>query len=149
MDLIIKQLDDYYQTISPIRNTPKPKRGWVKTIRTALGMTSVQLAKRLNITRQSVLEIENREMNGSITLKNLKEVATALDMRLIYCLFPKDGTLEALIERRAREIATQMILSSSEPGIFEDRENDPESNQEAIRGRMKMIMDRSPKMLWD
>ena len=149
MNLIVKQLDEYYRTISPIRNTPKPKKGWVKTIRTALGMTTVQLAKKLNITRQSVLEIENREAEGSITLKNLKEVANALDMKLIYCLFPKEGTLEGLIERRAREIATEMVLGTSQSMMLDDQENDTNSIQEAIQERKKLIMDRSPKRLWD
>ena len=35
--------------------------------------------------------MENREKDGSITIKALKEIAKALDMQLVYGFVPNDG----------------------------------------------------------
>jgi len=35
-------------------------------------------------------------------VKSLRETANALDMQLVYGLVPKDGSLDALIDRKAR-----------------------------------------------
>ena len=68
-------------------------------------MTLRQLGNRMNISPQSVGEMENREANGTITLNSLKDMANALDMRLVYGFMPKDGSIEKMIEKKAREIA--------------------------------------------
>jgi transcriptional regulator with XRE-family HTH domain len=41
-------------------------------------MSLRQLGERLQISQQSVKEIEEREVSGSITLKSLRETAEAL-----------------------------------------------------------------------
>jgi predicted DNA-binding mobile mystery protein A len=83
--------------------TPPPT-GWIKAVRTALGMSLQQLSNRLSITKQSAQEIEQREKEGSIKIKTLRETANALDMQLVYGFVPKDGTLENLIDRKVKEL---------------------------------------------
>lgn len=72
-------------------------------------MSLQQVADKLSITKQSVQEIETIEKEGSITLNSLKETANALDMQLVYGLVPKDGTIDDLIERKARELALGIL----------------------------------------
>ncbi len=52
------QLDQRFRQLgSPQRYTP-PVRGWIKAIREALGMSTAQLAQRLNIKQPSVIDLE-------------------------------------------------------------------------------------------
>ena len=52
-------------------------------------MSLRQLGNRMGISAQSVMEIEQREVDGSITLKSLKEAANAIEMKLVYAIIPK------------------------------------------------------------
>ena len=69
------QLDARLKAIATLQNIAAMEQGWIKSIRLAIGMSLLQLGNRLNITKQSVLEIENREAEGNITLKTLRDVA--------------------------------------------------------------------------
>lgn len=126
-----------------------PPTGWVKAIRTSLGISLEQLGKKLSITKQAVTAIEKREQDGSITLKSLKEVAKALDMQLVYGLVPNDGSLEALIDRKAKALATEIVLRTSNTMKLEDQENSRQRIEKAIEERMAAIKNEMPKMLWN
>jgi predicted DNA-binding mobile mystery protein A len=128
--------------------TPPPT-GWHKAIRVSLGMSLQQLADKLSITKQSVQEIETREKEGSITLKSLKEAANALDMQLVYALVPKDGTLDNLIERKAKELAKRIVSRTSNTMKLEDQENSKERLKKAVEERTAIIKNEMPKTLWD
>jgi predicted DNA-binding mobile mystery protein A len=147
--LQIDQLERKITPILPLQLLTTPPTGWIKAIRSALGMTLQQLGNRLGITKQAVQDIELREREGSITLKALRETAQALDMRLVYGFIPKDGTLEALIERRARELATQIVLRTSNTMKLENQENSKERIEQAIKERTAHIIQEMPRILWD
>lgn len=126
-----------------------PPTGWIKTVRMSLGISLQQVANKLSVTRQSVREMEQREREGAISLKSLREAAHALDMELIYGFVPKDGTLEALIERRARDLATKIVSRTSHTMKLEDQENSGERLQKAIAERTDLLKQEMPKILWD
>lgn len=90
-----------------------PPTGWIKAIRTAIGMSMKQLGNKLNVTKQAVMDMERREKDGSITIKSLREIARVMDMQLVYGFVPNDGSLEALIEKRATELATQIVMRTA------------------------------------
>ena len=56
----------------------RPARGWVAAIRSALGMTTRQLAARLRIRQPSLLAIEKSEVAGTVSLNTLRRAAEAL-----------------------------------------------------------------------
>lgn len=126
-----------------------PPTGWLKAIRLALGMSSQQLAKKLSVTRQGVQDMERREKEGSITLKTLREAANALDMQLVYGFVPTDGTLDALVDRKAKELAKQIVLRTSHTMKLEDQENSQQRIEKAIEERATEIKNEMPKTLWD
>ena len=101
--LLIEQLDSKIQCFNEVENVALPPTGWVKSIRTAIKMSLRQLGERMKVSPQSVGEMENREANGTITLNSLKDMANALDMRLVYGFIPKDGSIEKMIEKRSEE----------------------------------------------
>lgn len=67
-------------------------------------MTAAQLAKRLGVSQQRALVIEQAETSGSITLASLARAADALDCELIYAVVPRTS-LERLVEDRAARLA--------------------------------------------
>ncbi len=147
--LQIKQLDRNLSQLDQLIEIPLPSTGWVRAIRTALGISLAQFGKKLGITQQSAQEVEKREQSGSITLNSLQTAAEALDMKLVYALVPKDGSLEALIDRKARELATYIVERTSQTMKLEDQENSYERIQEAIEERTQVIKYEMPKRLWD
>ena len=147
--LQLDQLERKLTVYSSIKSTPIPPTGWVKAVRLALGISLQQLATKLSITRQSVLEIENREKNGSITIKSLREAANALDMDLVYGFVPKDGSLDALVERKARELATKIVRRTSNTMKLEAQENSESRLRTAISERASALKSEMPKVLWD
>lgn len=145
----IEQLDKKAAYYSPALKVAPPPTGWIKAVRLALGITLQQLANKLNITKQSVMEFEQREIEGSITIKTLRETAKALDMELVYGLVPKDGSLENLIERKAKELAYKIVSRTSNTMKLEDQENSKERIENAINERVVTLKHEIPKILWD
>ena len=147
--LQIEQLESKIKVYAPITKIAVPPTGWLKAVRLALGMSLQQLANRISITKQSVQEMEQREKDGSISLKSLREAANALEMELVYGFFPKDGSLDALIDRKARELATQIVSRTSNTMKLEDQENSEMRLKKAIEQRAALLKHEMPKILWD
>ena len=148
-NLQLQQLSSKIEPLASLQRVVAPPTGWIKAIRSALGMSLQQLGSKLSITKQSLHEIERREKDGSITLKLLNDAANALDMQLVYAFVPKDGTFEALIERKARELATKIVLRTSNTMKLEDQEVTKQRIEQAIQERTVMLKNEMPKALWD
>jgi predicted DNA-binding mobile mystery protein A len=147
--LQLEQLESKIKVYVPITKVAVPPTGWIKAVRLGLGMTLQQLANRISISKQSVLEMEQREKDGSISLKLLRESARALDMELVYGFVPKDGSLDALIERKARELAIKIVKRTSNTMKLEDQENSESRITKAIDERTALLKNEMPKILWD
>ncbi len=147
--LQIQQLNNKMMAYSSLQKIAPPPTGWLKAIRTTLGMSMQQLGNRLAVTKQSIRAIESREKDGTITINALKDAANALDMQLVYGFVPNDGSLEALIERKAKELATHIVLRTSNTMKLEDQENTKQRIEKAILERAITIKNEMPKTLWD
>lgn len=112
-------------------------------------MSMQQLGTKLSMTKQSVQDIERREQEGAITLKSLREAASAMDMDLVYGLVPRDGSLDQLIDRKARELATKIVTRTSNTMKLEDQENSKTRLKNAVEERALSIKNEMPKILWD
>lgn len=144
-----QQLNSKMQAFASLQKVAVPPTGWIKAVRLAIGMSMEQLGKKLSITRQGVQNMERREQDGSLTLKSLREAAKAFDMQLIYGFVPLDGSLDALIDRKARELAIQIVMRTSNTMKLEDQENSKERIEKAIEERAITIKNEMPKTLWD
>ena len=147
--LQIQQLSDKIEKLVAMATVVMPPIGWIKTIRTGIGMSLEQLGKRLSVTKQAIQDIENREREGSITIKSMHEIANALDMKFVYAIVPKNGSLDEMIENRALEIAKVIVQRTSNTMKLEDQENSHERIQKAIKERAEEIINKTPKILWD
>lgn len=118
-------------------------------MRMALKMSLRQLATRMKMSSQSVSDIEKREADGTITLKTLKAAAKALDMKLVYGFIAKEDSLEKMIEKRAKEIAAEIVLRTSNTMKLEDQENSKKHISKSIKNKAEEIASVMPKYLWD
>lgn len=147
--LLIDQLGQKLKPFSESRKVLVPERGWINTIRTSLNMTMAQLGTKLNITRQGVKRIEESEANGTITLKSLKDVASALDLKLVYALVPKNGTIDDLIQKKADALAQKIVLRTNQNMKLEDQGIGDEKITETIKELANEIKREMRKSLWD
>jgi len=149
LSLQLQQLNNKMGNFALLKQVAIPPTGWIKAIRTAIGMSMQQLGKKLSVSKQAILDIEKREKSGSITIKSLKEIARALDMQLVYGFVPNDGSLDALIEKRATELATKIVLRTSNTMKLENQGNTNTRIEKAIKERAEEIKKEMPKILWD
>jgi len=147
--LMIEQLDKKLSKFALIEKNGIPAGGWIKAIRTALNISLVQFAKILKKSSPTVKELEEREAEKNITLKKLAEVGDGLNLRLVYGFVPKEGSLEKLLEKRAYEVAKEIVMRTSHTMKLEDQENTKERLQKAIKDRAEKIKQEMPKYLWD
>lgn len=147
--LQIQQINQKLERFSILRDVERPSIGWIKSVRTALGISLQQLGNKKDISKQSALSIEKREQDGTITLNALREAGDAMGLELVYGFIPKDGSLDAYIERKARELAKEIVLRSSNTMKLEDQENSNERIKKAIEERTEELIKNQPKILWD
>ena len=147
--LQIAQLNTKMKAFVALKNIHGPGTGWIRAIRTSIGMSLEQLSAKLNIAKQSVHKIEKREAEGTITLNTLRDVAKAMDMRLVYAFVPNEDSLDAMIDKKAKEVATKIVMRTSINMKLEDQENTEQRLEKAIAERTDELKRELPKILWD
>jgi predicted DNA-binding mobile mystery protein A len=103
-----RHLDARVNAKAPLEGLVRPPRGWIKAIREALGMTTAQLARRMQISQPAIVLLEQSEASGRVKMETLQRAAAALNCRLVYALVP-DEPLETIVRERARLIAAQQL----------------------------------------
>ena len=126
-----------------------PPEGWVRTIRKSLGMSLRQLGRRMGITPQSVNEIEEREMRGSVSIRVLQQFGNAMDMKFVYGFVPREKSLEAMIDKRVREVADSILYKTSRQLDAGGKDVDPDSFLQAFVAKTKELKANIPSNLWD
>lgn len=147
--LQIEQLDGKLKEMKSCFNVRLPSNGWLFTIRRTLNVSLKQVGNKLGISSQSVREMEERERSKNITLKSLSQAADAIDMQLVYAIVPKDDSLEKLIDRKAKQLAYQIVMRTSHSMSLEDQENMPDRIKKAIDEKAEKLKNELPRYLWD
>ena len=144
--LQIKQIDEQIKKLKT-GIIEIPAKGWIHTLRTTLGMSLAQLGHRVESSPQSILNFEKREADMTITLGNLKELGSAMGLKLVYGFVP-DTSLEEIIETRATNLATKIVMSTSKQMAMEDQKVREKRLKEAINERTEELIRTMPKNLW-
>jgi predicted DNA-binding mobile mystery protein A len=147
--LVLKQLDHKMQKFKFASNPIAPPNGWIRAIRTALGMPRRSLAKKLGITAQGLMGIEEREVTGSITLRTLRETAELMDLVLIYGFVPKDGSLQNFVKRKSYEAAKKIVLRTAHTMALEDQAISDNRIKAAIKEKAQELESKLPSFLWE
>jgi predicted DNA-binding mobile mystery protein A len=145
--LRIRQLDRKLEELDRLRSVPPPHKGWISEIRRALGMSARQLAARLNVSGPAVSQYEKGEVNGTMTLGTLEKVAAALGCEFVYALVPK-VSLDDLLHRRARRVATKMIERTSHSMHLEQQEVSEKEIEKQIEDLTQQLLADRPRTLW-
>ena len=82
-------------------------------------------------------------------MKTLREAARALDLDLVYVLIPRAVSLEAMIEKRAGQVARSIVLRTSTSMELEEQEVSSERIEKAIRSKADELIRTMPRYLWD
>lgn len=146
---MIEHLDKKLLPFIDAREVVIPQGGWINAIRTTLNMTLVQLGNRLSMTRQGVKSIELSEANGSISINRLKDVANAMDLKLVYALIPNDASLDHLIQKRAEDLSRRIVLRTNQHMKLEDQGIGDEKIQRTIQELTDELKREMKKSLWD
>lgn len=145
----VRLLDKRKAPFFKIKPQDPPSGGWISSIRKSLNMTLEQLGRKLGMTAQGARDLEMREASGSITIHALREVAAAMDMKLVYGFVPDAGSFEKTVDARAREVAEALIERTAHNMVLEDRapaDSEFRRKAKALAATLKQEMNRG---LWD
>jgi transcriptional regulator with XRE-family HTH domain len=81
----------------------------VKTLRQFIGMTQLQLAKRVGVDSRIIRRIENEEIGPNVSLIN--KIAKAMNCELRVTLIPREDVLKYL--NRLAQVKAEKIVKSS------------------------------------
>lgn len=144
--LIRKQLD---QQIAPLKAaSSRPLKGWVRSVREALGMSGKQLAARLGVEPPRVTELEKAEVSGGLTLRSLQRAADALECDVVYALVPRTS-LDESVRRQATKTLLQRIARVSHTMRLEDQALSVKDEGFLLQDKVDELMRDMPRWLWD
>ena len=146
-----RQLDALYTKLRPLAETLNVSGGWLRDIREALGISSIQFAKRLGISKQAYLKLEASEEKRTIELASLSRVAEAIGFRLVYAIVPASfqSSLESMLRERAIKVATRFVNKVSRTMALEDQSIDKSERAQQIDELADELMADLDKRLWD
>jgi len=143
-----RHLDAKFDKIKEINIFTRPTKGWIKAIRNALGLTTTQLAKRLNIAQPRIIAIEKDEVLGNLKISTLEGVADALGCELVYTIVPRQSLANMTYEQ-AEKKAKLMLKNAEHTMQLENQSSSKESNKEQLEELIKELLKGSQARLWD
>lgn len=144
-------LDRRLKALKLLEISQKPRSGWMKAIRGALGMTARQLGARLGTTHQVILRQEEREPKGAVTLESMDRAARAMDCRFVYAILPNDdyGSLEDIIDERAKVVARKLAKEVGHSMKLENQGVDTDSTANQIERLAHELKIKLDPRLWE
>ena len=143
-----KQLDKQFLEWQKVKKFSEPLEGWIKLIRSALGMTTYQLARRLGINQSRIIKMEAAAKNHTIKLETLARVAGAMDCELVFAFVPKTS-LKNTIECQAKAIAEKEVNYISHSMHLENQAVNEHELQEEIDERIQQLLNGPANRLWE
>ena len=120
----------------------------IKILRTTLGMTQTQLAKKLGFSSNVLVnKLENKEKENP-TIDTLKKYAQALNCELIIKLVPKkeiNQYLDDLVNQKARDIVNLSVANSA----MELQKPDKKTIEIELERVKKEILEKRKSSLWE
>lgn len=144
----IRHLDKRFAALRPLAKSPRPAKGWLRAVRDALGMTMAQLARRMGVSQPRIVEIEQSEVTGSVTLHTLQRAAEALGCRLVYAFVPEQPLAE-IIRDRAKHMAERQLAAIEHTMRLENQAVQSKSANKGLHRRLMEELMRRPARLWD
>lgn len=136
--------------LAPLRdmNLTPPPRGWLRAIREALGMTMEQLARRIGVAQPRIIALEKAEVEGSVSLRTLRDAAEAMGCTVVYAIVPQ-RPLNEMLRARAAQRAEQELARISHTMRLENQAVVAADLRAQLETMIEGFMKGSPSRLWD
>lgn len=144
----VNQAVSQFGDLVALPNLGYPEEGWLRTVRTALGMSGTQLAKKLGVTKARISKVERDEPHGSVTLKTMQTMAAAMDCKFVYAIVPKQN-VEEVIKQRAMTKARAQVKAVSTHMALEAQLLTSEQLDFEVERIATQIMDKLPSNFWN
>jgi predicted DNA-binding mobile mystery protein A len=120
-ELRVNQIDRSLEPFAGTQAVRRPQRGWLRSVREALGISMRDVARKMRKTPQTVASFEKSEAADRITLQTLRHYAEAMNCELVYAIVPKSGSLKQLGEKGARQKAEKDVRAVEHTMALEDQ----------------------------
>ncbi len=120
-----------------------PEKGWIATMRLALGMTAEHVALRKGVSRNAVYQAEISEKDGAVSLKQMERLATAMGGKFVYAIIP-NAPIEQLKYDQARKRALALATEENDFATWSQDEQ-----QDWIDDKAAQQLHDMPPGFWD
>ena len=121
----------------------RPQQGWLKTIREFLGMTTTQLAKKIDVAQPRVINLEKNEKNTKIS--TMERIADALNCDFVYAFVPREN-IDDIIYNQAQKKALKILNKvNKNMGL----ENQLSNSEDTLDDLIKELLDNNIARIWD
>jgi predicted DNA-binding mobile mystery protein A len=141
------QLDNTFAQLSSVKALQPPVKGWLRSIREALGMSGKQLGERLEVSQPRVVQLEKDELSGALTLKTMRQAAEAMDCQFVYAVVPRTS-LEETIRQQARKVAAKRMYRTSHTMLLEDQIVSNDEQQKMLEAKVEDLIRNLPNDFW-
>ncbi|MBR5032596.1 MAG: mobile mystery protein A [Treponema sp.] len=141
--LQIRALDKKTSELKSVNNIIPHGSGWINTVREAIGMTAIQLAKRLGVSQPRITKMETNEEN--LKLSTMKKTAEAMNCEFVYYFKPKT-TFQNLVEEQSQKKAAEILKSVNINMALEDQEISADEN---IKDFATDLINSKIKQIWE
>jgi len=122
-----------------------PPRGWIRAYRDAVGMTAAQLGSRMGISRAAVSQLEQSEVEGTVSVASLRRAAEAMDATA-HCVLVPNSSLEDTVVRRARQVAEKDLAAVDHSMRLEDQAVESGPAERLLAEHIREVID--SRRLW-
>lgn len=128
-----------------------PKEGWIKTMRNALGMSVINIAKNMGVTRASIYQSERLENSGGITLRQMEQIAGAMKCKFVYAIVPHNqfSSVQDMINDQAKKKAIEVVKKASVHMALEAQDLSLEQREFEVKRIMNEILKDMPSDFWN
>jgi len=147
--LALQQLDRRLEPFLGTEKVTTPSEGWISNIRNSLNITLEQLGQKLGMGKTGVKNLEERESKGTISIKYLKEVGQALNMKFVYGFVSNEGSFENLVETKAYALAKKIVSRTNQNMALENQAVEEKHLNQAIEELASEIKKDVRKTIWD
>lgn len=143
----LRQMDRAAKAAREMANlAPIVPGGWLMSLRKALGISRQILAARLKIHPTTLLASEKGEVDGTITLNQLRRIASALDCTVVYAVVPREAPSDVLM-REAEKVAQREMSRLFHTMDMEKQSVAADARRRLFEEYKKELLE-NPKLLW-
>jgi len=143
--LITRQVSRRLEDIRELAQATRGITSWIDYVRTGLGMSLVQLSKRVGVSQAALSASIRLEKEGRITVNKLREIAEAMDCDLVYEFVPRKK-LEDIMQEQAEKKTLKLMNETESHMALEDQKVTLDKSE-----RLKDLAEERlySKYLWD